>query len=117
MTEITKGGSAVQEPKGRGYVTVQQPVNRLIVLVPAQNRGEETNPYYETPMLASGQLSKREHIEYIKDLKGVTSVFVRLTYSIRNTTVKFSKIVQTIVRSSYKVYIIIICQVIVIQVN
>ena len=42
---VRKGRRALQEPKGRGYVTVQRPVNRLIVLVPAHKRGEETNPY------------------------------------------------------------------------
>ena len=40
-----KPGEAVEKYQGRGYVTVERPVHRLIVLVPADNRDEETDPY------------------------------------------------------------------------
>ena len=40
-----KPGEAVEKYQGRGYVTVQRAVHRLIVLVPADNKDKETNPY------------------------------------------------------------------------
>ena len=39
-----KPGEVAEKYQGRGYVTVQRPVHRLIVLVPADNKSEETNP-------------------------------------------------------------------------
>ena len=40
-----KPGEAVEKYQGQGYVTVQRAVHRLIVLVPADNKDKETNPY------------------------------------------------------------------------
>lgn len=48
----------------QGYVTVQLAVHRLIVLVPADNKDEETNP---ARMLASEQLSERKKPHTRKD--------------------------------------------------
>ena len=50
-----KPGEAVEKYQGRGYVTVQRPVHRLIVLVPADNKSEETNPVNDACMLDSEQ--------------------------------------------------------------
>ena len=50
-----KPGEAVEKYQGRGYVTVQRPVHRLIVLVPADNKSEETNPVNDARMLDSEQ--------------------------------------------------------------
>ena len=46
-----KPGDAVEKYQGRGYVTVQRPVHRLIVLVPADNKSEESNPVKNGHML------------------------------------------------------------------
>ena len=46
-----KPREAVKNYHGQGYVNVQQPVHRLIVLVPADNKSEETNPVNDARML------------------------------------------------------------------
>ena len=54
-----KPEEAVEKCQGRGYVTVQRPAHRLIVLVPADNKSEETNPVNDALKLDSEQLSAK----------------------------------------------------------